>query len=42
MLLSVEKNIETGLLKVFQIEFERKLTEEGTLFKIVGMWLEDL
>jgi len=42
MLLSVEKNIETGLLKVFQIEFERKLTEEGALFQIVGMWLEDL
>jgi len=42
MILSVEKNIETGLLKVFQIEFVGKLTKKGALFKIVGVWLEDL
>jgi len=42
VLLSIKENIEASLLEVFQVELEGKFTEEGALFQIVGMGLEDL
>lgn len=40
--MSIKENIEASLLEVFQVELEGKFTEEGALFQIVGMGLEDL
>lgn len=42
VLLAVEKNIETCLFEMFQIEFVWKFTKEGAFFQIIGVWLEDL